>query len=374
MKSGSQQNWLPFLFGHLRLAEVESVQAMAAVFKTILYGFLIGVANIIPGVSGGSIALALGIYERLIAAVGNVGLGTLAAALGVAGFRDDAKKRFREEWRRIDGAFLCWIAAGGGVAVVVFSRVMVWLLEQWHDPTYGFFSGLILVSIWMPLKMIRRFGAAEGLSAVAGLGLVLALTFSADSTQQLTDAKSKVEMKLAQVEQAASPQTGQAPSPLGQAGATRIAFYFLCGAVAISAMVLPGVSGSFIMILLGAYFEVLQAVNDRDALVVLVFMAGCAAGLLLFTRLLKWVLSRWHDPTVAWLAGLMAGSLAALWPFRKFETLGDTNVGFARVDLDWINPPTDANTMWTLIAFLIGSSLVAAFIKYDQAKAQKKSG
>ena len=103
------------------------------------------------------------------------------------------------EWRRIDGVFLCWIAAGGGVAVVVFSRVIVWLLEQWHDPTYGFFSGLILVSIWMPLKMILRFGAVEGLSAVAGLGLVLALTFSADSTQQLTDAKRKIEMKRAQV-------------------------------------------------------------------------------------------------------------------------------------------------------------------------------
>ena len=139
-------------------------------------------------------------------------------------------------------------------------------------------------------------------------------------------------------------------------------------------MVLPGVSGSFIMILLGAYFEVLQAVNDWDALVVLVFMAGCAAGLLLFTRLLKWVLSRWHDPTVAWLTGLMAGSLAALWPFRKFETIGDANVGFVRVDLDWISPPADANTMWTLIAFLVGSGLVAAFIKYDQGKAQKKGG
>ena len=97
-----------------------------------------------------------------------------------------------------------------------------------------------------------------------------------------------------------------------------------------------------------------------------------AAGLLLFTRLLKWVLLRWHDPTVAWLAGLMAGSLAALWPFRKFETLGDTDVGFVRVDLGWIVPPTDANTMGSLIAFLIGSGLVAAFIKYDQAKAQKK--
>ncbi|HJO08700.1 MAG TPA: DUF368 domain-containing protein, partial [Verrucomicrobiota bacterium] len=108
--------------------------------------------------------------------------------------------------------------------------------------------------------------------------------------------------------------------------------------------------------------------------VVLVFMAGCAAGLLLFTRLLKCVLSRWHDPTVAWLSGLMAGSLAALWPFRKFETVGDANVGFERVDLDWIIPPTDANTMWTIIAFLVGSALVAAFIRYDQAKAQKKGG
>ena len=346
---------------------------MATAFKTMLHGFLIGVANIIPGVSGGSLALALGIYERLITAIGNVGPGILAAVLGVAGFRDGARERFRVEWRRIDGAFLSWVAAGGGVAVVVFSRVIVWLLEQWHDPTYGFFSGLILVSIWMPLKMIRRFGAVEGLSAVAGLGLVLALTFSADSTQQLTDAKRKIEMKRAQAEQAATPEPGHAQSPVGQADAKRIVFYFLCGAVAISAMVLPGVSGSFIMILMGAYFEVLQAVNDRDALVVLVFMAGCAAGLLLFTRLLKWVLLRWHDPTVAWLAGLMAGSLAALWPFRKFETLGDGNVGFVRVDLGWIVPPTDANTMWSLIAFLIGSGLVAAFIKYDQAKAQKRA-
>ncbi len=347
---------------------------MTAVFKTILHGFLIGVANIIPGVSGGSMALALGIYERLIAAVGNVGHGTLTAALGVAGFRDGAKERFRVEWRRVDGAFLSWIATGGAVAVVVFSRVMVWLLERWHDPTYGFFSGLILVSIWIPLRMIRRFGAVEGLSAVAGLGLALALTFSADSGQQLVDAKRKVEMKQAQLKQVAAPEVAQAQSSFGQADAKRIAFYFLCGAVAISAMVLPGVSGSFMMILMGAYFEVLQAVNDRNALVVLVFMAGCAAGLLLFTRLLKWVLSRWHDPTVAWLAGLMAGSLAALWPFRKSETIGDDNVGFVRVDLDWINPPTDANTMWTLIAFLVGSGLVVAFIKYDQAKAQKKGG
>ena len=348
---------------------------MAAAFKTILHGFLIGVANIIPGVSGGSIALALGIYERLIAAVGNVGPRALGAVLGIAAFRDGAKERFRVEWRRIDGAFLCWIAVGGAVAVVVFSRVMVWLLEQWHDPTYGFFSGLILVSIWVPLKMIRQFGAAEGLSALAALGLVLALTFSADPGQQFEDANNrKLEMKRDGIEQAAAPQPGPAPASLGLADAGRMAFLVLCGAIAISAMVLPGVSGSFIMILMGAYFEMLQAVNDRDPLIIGLFASGCVLGLLLFTRLLKRLLASFHDATIAFLTGLMAGSLAGLWPFRFYKTVGDINVGFERIDFGWMIPPADANTLCTLVAFLIGSGLVMAFIKHDQAKAEKKGG
>jgi len=348
---------------------------MAAAFKTILHGFLIGVANIIPGVSGGSMALALGIYERLIAAVGNLGLCTLNAVLGVAAFRDGGKARFLAEWRRIDGAFLIGIASGGAVAVVVFSRVMVWLLEQWHDPTYGFFSGLILVSICMPLRMIRRFGVVEGLSALAALGLILALTFSADPEQQLKDAKRKLQMERANIEQAAAPQIGQVRSPLGQADAGQMAFLVLCGAIAISAMVLPGVSGSFILILMGAYFHVLQAVNDRDLLIVGLFSTGCVVGLLLFTRLLKWVLATFHDATIAFLTGLMLGSLVGLWPFREPKLVQDDNISFyERVDFGWIIPPTDTNTMWTLIAFFAGAGLVAAFIKYDEFKAEKKGG
>ena len=132
---------------------------MAAEFKTILHGFPIGMANIIPGVSGGSMALALGIYERLIAAVGNLGSGTFTVVLGIVYFRDGAKARFLAEWRRIDGAFLIGIAFGGAVAVIVFSSVMVWLLEQWHDQTYGVFSGLIIGSRCRPVGIVPRVGA-----------------------------------------------------------------------------------------------------------------------------------------------------------------------------------------------------------------------
>ena len=138
---------------------------MVDCLNSVLHGFLIGIANIIPGVSGGSMALALGIYERLIAAIGQFGPATVKATLGVLRFNKESKQRFLTEWRRIDGAFLSWIAVGGAVAVVVFSRVMVWLLEFYHDPTYGFFTGLILVSILIPIKMVRRFGVAEGMSA-----------------------------------------------------------------------------------------------------------------------------------------------------------------------------------------------------------------
>jgi putative membrane protein len=209
---------------------------------------------------------------------------------------------------------------------------------------------------------------------MVALGLVLVLTFTADPDKQLTDANRKVEMKRAKLEQSANPSGGQPESTLSQSGAGRLAFYVLCGAIAISAMVLPGVSGSFVMILLGVYFDILHAVNERDMVVVTLFALGCGLGLLLFTRLLKWVLAKFHDPTIAFLTGLMAGSLVGLWPFRKFETVGDDNVGFERVDLGWVMPPVDGNTFATSIAFLIGSVLVMAFLKFDRAKTQKKGG
>ena len=344
--------------------------------KCILHGFLIGIASIIPGVSGGSMALALGVYERLIAAVSHFGPRSVGATMGVLRFSEKSKHRFATEWRRIDGTFLCWIAVGGALSVVIFSKVMFWLLKFYHDPTYGFFTGLILVSIWVPLKMIRRFRFVEGFSCLAALGLVLSLTLSADPEQQHIDAKRKLEMKRASsIEQTHVPQPDTIPSPLDQVDLGRMAFLVLCGAIAISAMVLPGVSGSFIMILLGVYFDVLQAVKDWDMVIISLFAGGCVLGLLLFTRLLKWVLARFHDVTIAFLTGLMAGSLLGLWPFRDFKLVQDNNIDFfERVDFGWIVRPIDENTFATIVAFLVGSGFVIFFLKLDQANAQKKGG
>ena len=340
--------------------------------KSVLHGFLIGIANIIPGVSGGSMALALGVYERLISAVGCFGGSTFRATFGLFRFNDDTKRRFSEEWRSIDGTFLSCIAMGGAFAVLLFSKLIVWLLQFYHDPTYGFFSGLILVSILIPIKMIRKIGLPECLSAFSAVAFVLLLTLSVDSDQQLLDANQKVEMKRSAIEQDQKETSGQIHLSLSRAQLGRLVFFVLCGAIAISAMVLPGISGSFIMILLGVYFEILQAVNELNMLVIVLFSFGCVLGLLIFTRLLKKLLERYHDSTISFLTGLMVGSLVGLWPFREFTVFGDEKVGFERVDHGWIIPPVDNNTFVTLVAFLVGSGLVVFFLKFNQVKTQKK--
>ena len=341
-------------------------------FKSVLYGFLIGIANIIPGVSGGSMALALGIYERLISAVGNFGFGTIKAVFGLFWFNDNAKKNFVEEWQNIEGTFLSCFAVGGAFAVVLVSKLIVWLLQFYHDPTYGFFSGLILLSILIPLKMIRRFGVSECLSVFLAIIFVLLLTFSVDIDQQEKDAKRKVEMKRALIEQVQKESSEIDETSFSKVQVSRLLFFVLCGVIAISAMVLPGVSGSFVLILLGVYFEILQAVNELNMTVVALFATGCALGLLVFTRLLKRLLSKFHDATISFLTGLMVGSLVGLWPFREFKVFGDEKIGFERVDGDWVFPPFDQNTFLTLVTFLIGSVLVVFFLRYDRTKAQKK--
>lgn len=321
-------------------------------FINILRGVAIGVANIIPGVSGGTMALLLGIYERLITAVHNVGPRTLTAI-----FR--GKRAFIYEMRRVDALFLTTIAVGALAAVVAIAKVMVVALDRYHDPTYGFFFGLVLLSVVVPYRMIRKKTAATWIAGLLAIVAVVGLTLAMSGEQRVASARKKAAIKAAKVRaKHVSAEQRRDLTPRVSQQPAQLALFFGAGAIAISAMILPGISGSFILLLMGVYFDVLMAVNARQLPVLGVFAAGCLLGLLVFTRLINYMLERYHDVTVGFLAGLVVGSLYAIWPFKSFEV-----VAGQRVDMDNVLPASfGENELVTLAAVGAGVAVVAAFI------------
>jgi putative membrane protein len=192
------------------------------------------------------------------------------------------RQGFLAFWRAGNFTFLCTLLAGILTSIALLARMIGWLLENHPVPVWAFFCGLILASIVMVLKPLQQRGVTQGVAFVIGTTLAALI--------------------------ALAPGLGAYPvSPL---------IFFLGGALAICAMILPGISGSFILLLLGLYPSVLAAVEQGDWPLLLAFMAGCACGLLAFVRLLKWLLARHHDTVMALLGGFMAGSLVKLWPWR----------------------------------------------------------
>lgn len=330
----------------------------------IVKGFFIGIANIIPGMSGGTIALVLGIYERLIAALHNIGHSTVHKLLAVVTLKRSAISEAKAELRRIDFGFLVLLGIGAVIAVAATSKLIIYLLNQQHDPTYGFFCGLILTSIIVPAKMLGRFKVKEFISLFIAAALTVGLAMGMGE-KNLEKAEHKE--KLEQTEHKAEPQDVQTandsetPPPTTDHSVVRLLYLFLCGALAISAMILPGISGSFILLLLGVYFDILAAVNNRDIPVLAIFAIGCGLGLLAFTRLLNYVFEHYRDLTISFLIGLMVGSLYGLWPFRTFETISGE-----RVDIAHILPQADMNLLITLLAFLFGSGLILLFYQFER--------
>jgi putative membrane protein len=141
----------------------------------------------------------------------------------------------------------------------------------------------------------------------------------------------------------------------------RLVYLFIVGAIAISAMILPGISGSFVMLLFGVYFEILLAINNRDFTLLITFAIGCGLGLLAFTRLLNFLLERYHDLTVSFLIGLMIGSLYGLWPFREFEVVNSHRIDFAHV-----LPRINTNLAITFVAFLFGCVIILIFDQFEK--------
>jgi putative membrane protein len=241
---------------------------------TVVRGFCMGAADIVPGVSGGTIALVFGIYEQLLENVrfGAKALGSLAKA-DVAGFRRWLNEM---EWH-----FLLPLGAGLAAAVVALSSLIEGLLRDRPEEMAGMFFGLVLGSIVVAWRLLyQRDGVDLAVMMVVGAVTFLLLGLQSGPVAD--------------------------PSPLA---------YFGAGAVAICAMILPGISGSFLLLMMGMYAAVLGAVHDRDLLTLLVFMAGATVGLALFSTALGWLLDRHHDLVLAALIGLMVGSFRVLWPW-----------------------------------------------------------
>ena len=332
-------------------------------------GFLIGIANIIPGMSGGTLALVLGIYERLIAALRNIGLSTVKSVLGVVSFRKGAFAAAKAELRRIDFNFLALLGLGAITAVLLTSSLIVYLLNYQHDATYGFFSGLILTSILIPARMLKRCGGKEVLVMLIAVALILSLTVGMGE-KQLVKADRNGEQGLSDSVQ---DDGNRHPSLL------ELGLFFGCGALAISAMILPGISGSFLMLAFGVYFPLLTAIQSLmeniptlvsglprepllgNLLILSCFAVGCLFGLVAFTRLLNYLLARYRNLTIAFLIGLMGGSLYGLWPFRAYQM-----VEGERIDIAHILPQLDMNLFITVCVFLVGCGVIFGFSRLEK--------
>lgn len=239
-----------------------------------------GAADIVPGVSGGTVALVTGIYERLIA---NVHEGASSLKQLVTG----NPKGFVAHLKAIEWTWVIPLAAGLLVAVASLASVIEHLLDEEPQAMAGLFFGLVLGSVVVAWRLVPKVTASE----LAMMFVVAAALFVLLGLRTATS----------------SDEAEIVTEPLWM--------FFLAGSIAICAMILPGISGSFILVMLGMYPEVLGAVNERDLLVLGVFVLGCVVGLSLFSTLLNWLLERFHNLMIAAMIGLMLGSLRVLWPW-----------------------------------------------------------
>ncbi|MFH1294240.1 MAG: DUF368 domain-containing protein [Pseudomonadota bacterium] len=245
-------------------------------------GFCMGASDVVPGVSGGTMAFILGIYEELINAIKSFDLKSLQFLVTL---------KFRPLLDRISWQFLMAVGIGIFTAIFTLSRLLSWLLQNRPIFIWSFFLGLILASV---LSVSRRVEAWRVLTWLCLVGGTLGSYF------------------LVGLVPVATPNDYW--------------FLFLCGAVAICAMILPGISGSYILVLLGKYQYVLDAVNHRDFLVLGLVAAGACVGIIAFSRILGWLLKNYHDLMVATLTGLMIGSLRKVWPWKEtLESVVDSH-------------------------------------------------
>lgn len=238
-----------------------------------LKGMAMGAADVVPGVSGGTIAFIVGIYDELINSIKSINAHSIKLLFTgkIAAF-----------WKAINGNFLCSLLLGIGISVFSLAKLITYLLV--HEPVlvWSFFFGLVLASTWFVSKDIKEWNWKTITGFILGALVAYYITV-------------------------ATP----AETP------TNLLFIFLCGAIAICAMILPGISGSFILVLLGKYFYIMEAINTLDLVILGVFAVGAFLGITSFSRVLSYALKNFRNITLAVLTGFMLGSLNKVWPWKE---------------------------------------------------------
>lgn len=250
--------------------------------RVYLSGVLMGAADVVPGVSGGTIAFILGVYERLINALSGVNKTSLTMLI---------KGDFKGLWKHFDGTFLLFLGAGIVTSIFLLAGLITHLLAVYPSYLWSFFFGLILASAYFLINQITGFswrhfaGLAVGVAIGASLSLLV-------------------------------------PTQVN----TSYVMVFFSGMIAICAMILPGISGSFLLLMLGMYGFILSAIKSFDVVVILVFAAGALIGLLTFSKILHYLLNHVRSMTLSFLTGVMLGALVKVWPWKvtdKWSVIGD---------------------------------------------------
>lgn len=286
-----------------------------------LRGCAMGAADLVPGVSGGTIALITGIYERLINAIASIDMSASNMAL---------KGDIKGAWKHIDGSFLLALALGILTTIALLAHLIEHLVESQPVLLWAFFCGLILASIMLLIRMLPKPDVV--LCICIALGALLAFW-------------------LAQIRAAELPVTW--------------IFIFFGGFIAISAMMLPGISGSFLLLMLGLYQPTLQAITELNLVYVAIFAAGVATGFIVFSRVIRYLLAHFKSRMLYFLTGLLIGSLSATWPWKigLLDQLATVNVmpsTYASLGLD--------AQFWTALIYLVAGFILVSVIAYAGAR------
>jgi len=233
-----------------------------------------GAADVVPGVSGGTIAFISGIYEELLESINAVNLKALKIL---------RKEGFKKMWESINGNFLLSLVLGIGISIISLAKLIRWLLENKPILVWSFFFGLVLASVIYVGRQIKSWNFLTVFALIIGGIVAYYITIL---------------------------------PPMAN-GTSSSLFMFFAGSLAICAMILPGISGSFILLLLGAYKPALDAIHDKDFKTIFILIAGAIVGLLTFSRLLKWMFDKYHNITLAVLTGFIIGSLNKIWPWKR---------------------------------------------------------